>query len=57
VHLDKSLDEFFPSFQGKEIGLVTLKELSTHTSGLPPIPSNMYPFKDHDNPYKSYSSF
>jgi CubicO group peptidase (beta-lactamase class C family) len=40
-----------PERSGKSI---TLHDLSTHTSGLPPVPSNMKP-KDLRNPYADYS--
>jgi len=40
-----------PERSGKPI---TLRDLSTHTSGLPPLPGNMKP-KDLRNPYADYS--
>jgi D-alanyl-D-alanine-carboxypeptidase/D-alanyl-D-alanine-endopeptidase len=40
-----------PERSGKSI---TLRHLSTHTSGLPPLPSNLKP-KDLRNPYADYS--
>ena len=33
---------------------ITFEDLSTHTSGLPPMPSNLTP-KDPDNPYADYT--
>ena len=40
-----------PEYQGKKI---TLKDLATHTSALPPMPSNFNP-ADHLNPYADYT--
>jgi len=40
-----------PSRNGK---VITLRQLATHTSGLPRLPSNMKP-KDPENPYADYT--
>ena len=44
-------DVKMPERSGKAI---TLRDLSTHTSGLPRLPTNLKP-KDHRNPYAEYS--
>ena len=54
VSLDDEIRKFIPSLVNSDAGKITLKELSTHTSGLPRIPNNMNP-KDPKNPYVDYS--
>jgi CubicO group peptidase (beta-lactamase class C family) len=55
--LDTPVAQLLPGFKipsrgGKEI---TLGELATQHSGLPPMPSNFLP-KDPDNPYADYGA-
>lgn len=46
---------FFPVKMPERNGrLITLVDLATHTSGLPRLPTNMFP-KDSSNPYADYS--
>lgn len=57
VKLDDPISKFLPQSvkvptrNGKEI---TLRDLATHTSGLPRLPSNFAP-KDANNPYADYT--
>lgn len=54
VSLDDEVRKFIPALVNSDAGKITLKELSTHTSGLPRIPTNMNP-KNPKNPYADYS--
>lgn len=54
VSLDDEVRKFIPALASCDAGKITLKELSTHTSGLPRLPNNMNP-KDPTNPYADYS--
>ena len=47
----KYVDFAIPSHKGKDIRLV---DLATHSSGLPPMPTN-FVIKDQKNPYKDYT--
>jgi len=57
LNLDDPISKFLPdivktpTFNGKEI---TLYDLATHTSGLPPRPNNLSP-ANPDNPYADYT--
>ena len=53
VSLDDEVRKFIPALVS-DAGKITLKELSSHTSGLPRLPNNMNP-KDPTNPYADYS--
>ena len=52
---DQSLSDALPSltFASDDVASITLRELSTHTSGLPRLPSNMR-FDDPQDPYAGY---
>ena len=52
---DQTLADSLPSleFANDEVGSIRLRELSTHTSGLPRLPSNMS-FDDPKDPYAGY---
>jgi CubicO group peptidase (beta-lactamase class C family) len=57
LQLDDPISKFLPGSvtvptrNGKEI---TLRSLATHTSGLPPLPTNLSP-QDDSNPYADYT--
>ncbi|MFT7633819.1 MAG: D-alanyl-D-alanine-carboxypeptidase/D-alanyl-D-alanine-endopeptidase [Mariniblastus sp.] len=54
VKLTTSIGELMPAIKDSELGnSITLKHLSTHTSGLPRMPSNLRP-KDPNNPFDGY---
>ena len=59
--LDGSVDQYLPEFKGTFVGGITLRELATHTSGLPRMPcedsSVSYCFHpaDPSNPYADYT--
>jgi len=59
VSLDDTVNKYLPDsipllqFDGR---VITLKDLSNHTSGLPRMPSNFYdPVVDLQDPYRAYS--
>jgi len=57
VALDDPAAKYFPDnvrMPARSGNPITLLDLSTHTSGLPPLPSNLKP-KDLRNPYADYS--
>ncbi|MBY0415169.1 MAG: serine hydrolase [Bdellovibrionales bacterium] len=54
LSLDDEVKKFIPSLSASDAGRITLRELSTHTSGLPRLASNMNP-KDPTNPYADYT--
>jgi D-alanyl-D-alanine-carboxypeptidase/D-alanyl-D-alanine-endopeptidase len=54
VSLDDEVKKFIPELADSDAGKITLKELSTHTSGLPRLPNNINP-KDPQNPYYDYT--
>ncbi|MBC7538561.1 MAG: beta-lactamase family protein [Bacteriovorax sp.] len=54
LNLDDKVSKFFPSLINCDVGRITLRELSTHSSGLPRMPNNMNP-KNPTNPYTDYT--
>ncbi len=56
LKLDQTIDDFF-EFDMKDYHDISLKELSSHTSGLPTMPDYfLNPVIDSINPYKDYNS-
>jgi CubicO group peptidase (beta-lactamase class C family) len=53
VHLEDSIAMHLPELVGTAAGAITFRELTTHTSGLPCVPSNLTR-SDPTNPYKDY---
>jgi CubicO group peptidase (beta-lactamase class C family) len=53
VNLDDPISKFLPEITGFA-GSITLKQLATHTSGLPRLPAN-FSASSASNPYKDYS--
>ncbi|MAV92070.1 MAG: hypothetical protein CL676_11675 [Bdellovibrionaceae bacterium] len=53
VSLETQIGTIWKELDGLDAGKITLLELSTHTSGLPRLPTNFAP-KDWDDPYKDY---
>ncbi len=53
---DQSIASYLPdiNFASPEVAAITLRELSTHTSGLPRLPNNMK-FANSSNPYAGYT--
>ena len=47
------VSKFFPELKGLPTGPITLMELSTHTSGLPRLPTNLW-IQDPLDPYYAY---
>jgi serine-type D-Ala-D-Ala carboxypeptidase/endopeptidase len=41
VQLDDSIEKNYPTLLGKDASKITLLDLSTHTSGLPRLPTNL----------------
>jgi len=54
VTLDDPISKFIPELSDKSTGNITLQELSTHTSGLPRLPTNLVPQNVLD-PYADYT--
>lgn len=54
LNLDDKVSKFIPELEASDVGKITLRELSTHSSGLPRMPNNMKP-KDSSNPYVDYT--
>ncbi len=54
VNLNDSLSKFLPELEHVSTGSITLLELSTHTSGLPRLPTNLLPSNIAD-PYSNYT--
>lgn len=57
VSLDDPIEKYLPSHvkvPQKDGSKITLRQLATHTSGLPRLPENM-PMKNPDNPYADYT--
>ncbi|NCN40964.1 beta-lactamase family protein, partial [bacterium] len=53
VSLETQIGTIWNELNGLDAGKITLLELTTHTSGLPRLPTNFAP-KDWDDPYKDY---
>lgn len=53
VSLDDIIEKFIPEIKGLAVGKITLRELSTHTSSLPRLPSNIV-FPEMNDPYRDY---
>ncbi|MFC2075342.1 serine hydrolase [Bdellovibrionota bacterium] len=54
VSFDDPISKFVPELESAKTGSITLLELSTHTSGLPRIPTNFSPANPKD-PYADYT--
>lgn len=54
VSLNDPISKYWPELMSYPAGLITLVELSTHTSGLPRLPSNLSA-RDPQNPYADYT--
>ena len=53
LSLDNRIEQHVPELTGLPSGGITLRELTSHTSGLPRLPTNLVP-SDPLNPYKDY---
>jgi D-alanyl-D-alanine-carboxypeptidase/D-alanyl-D-alanine-endopeptidase len=53
LSLEDPLEKHLPELSSLPAGRITFRELTTHTSGLPRLPSNLNP-QDLQNPYKDY---
>lgn len=54
VNIDDPVSKYVPELQGYPAGSITLKQLATHTSGLPRIPDEKYVTPLDPNPYKDF---
>lgn len=54
VSLNDPISKYWPELMSYPAGLITLVELSTHTSGLPRLPANLSG-RDPQNPYADYT--
>ena len=52
ISLDNKVSDFLPDM--KSVGSITIRQLITHTSGLPRLPKNLKP-KNISNPYREYT--
>lgn len=68
VRLDHKVSNFLPQFKSTPVGDITIRQLATHTSGLPRMPENFDPVTsgddgreltvgnaDENDPYKNYT--
>ena len=53
MSLEDPVEKYLPELSGTPAGQITFRELTTHTSGLPRLPSNLIP-SDPLTPYKDY---
>lgn len=53
AQLNDPISKYLPELNGKPAGAITFRELTTHTSGLPRLPTNLKP-TDPKDPYKDY---
>jgi CubicO group peptidase (beta-lactamase class C family) len=57
VSLKTTVSDILPGdfrFDDPQVGMITLEELASHTSGLPRLPGNMPASTDPENPYAAY---
>lgn len=55
LRLDQVVSEFFPELGGTPVGAITVRELATHTSGLPRMPDNLVDSDGDLAAYRDYS--
>lgn len=51
---DDPVSKYVPELQGYPAGSITLKQLATHTSGMPRVPDEKYVQQFDPNPYKDF---
>ncbi len=67
IRLDQQVSDFLPKFESTPVGNITIRQLATHSSGLPRMPGNFDPITeegdgreltvgnaDENDPYKNY---